>query len=315
MRWSARTTFGLAVLVLAGGTGCQSAGLRFLSLIGLHKDPLVVALVADTPGKGTTAALEVLNPFGPYSRWQSALGEELGRPVGLDLCLPLQLPSALDSGLCHVAVVSPAQYARMTGAERFSVVGVPADEQGRGVRPALLVVKTDSPVQAVADLRGKTVAFGPAGDARTHEAGLALLAEHGLKKADLSLELLPLPGSLKHMPSMRGVAQSVINGSSEAGFLDEAAWEELPATAEGDEPARDKLRIVARTAAVPDSLIIASPKLDPQTFDKVRAFLLEADEKYADALRPLHVSCYRAADQELVRDCFRLARAEGGQTP
>lgn len=227
----------------------------------------------------------------------------------MDLCLPLQLPFGLTSGMFHLAVVSPLDYARLPERERFPVVAMAADEAGRTARPALMIVPTGSAIQSVEDLRGKTVAFGPSGDPRTHHAALELLVQHGLKKADLSLELLPLPGSLKHMPTMRAVAQTVINLSSDAGFIDQAAWEALPEHADNaEDPAQDRLRVIAQTIALPDRLVLASPKLDEGLRQRVREILLAADREHPEALRPLHVLELSAADRGVVGGVQTLGR-------
>ena len=303
-----RTVLLLTSLLLVSATGCQSTGLRFLSLIGLQKDPLIVALVADNRPRSSGKPLAALNPFAPYSKLQAALGKELGRPVGLDLCLPLQLEPSLSSGLCHLAIVSPIQYARLSNRERFTVLAVPIVHKGCATRSAVLVVKANSPLTSVEDLRGKTVAFGPAQDSWTHHAALVLLAQHGLQKTDLALELLPLPGSLKHMPNAAAVAQTVINNSSDAGFIDERDWEELPPSAAGNEPAHDKLRVVARTIELPERLVLASPKLARETAAQVRSFLLKADQDHPQTLHPLQVSAYQAPREELLTSCQRLIK-------
>ena len=301
----------LCVLTLLGATGCQSAGLRFLSLIGLEKEPVVVALVAEKRPAASAAPLEALNPFAPYDALRAELSKELGRPVALDLCFPLQLAPSLSTGMFHLAVVSPGQYAGLAKREQFPVIAVPSNAEGRVTRPALLVVPSGSPVESVEALRGMTVAFGPARDARTHYAAVNLLARHGLKTSDLSLEVLPILGSLKHMPNMRAVAQTVINGSSGAGFIDAAAWAEFPEHDERrGEPARDKLRVIARTAELPDRLILASSKLDQAALEGTREFLLAAGEKHPESLRPLRVAHYAAPTDEILAACAGLLKAE-----
>jgi ABC-type phosphate/phosphonate transport system substrate-binding protein len=183
------------------------------------------------------------------------------------------------------------------------------DDAGRAARSAVLAVAADGNIEKVEDLRGKTVAFGPRDDARTHHAGLALLREHGLEKSDLSLSLLPIPGSLKHLANMRDIAQSVINGSSDAGFIDEAAFETLMQGAEvEEEPARDKLRVIARTMPVPEKLVIRSPKVDQATVDKVTDFLLTAGEKHPEALHALLFSAYRKPTEGMLVSYEQLAK-------
>ena len=181
------------------------------------------------------------------------------------------------------------------------------DEQGRTARSAVLVVPVQSEVHAPADLRGQVVAFGPAGDSRTVYAGLLLLRDAGLRKTDLALEVLPVPGGLKHFPDMRSLAQAVINGSAAAGFMDEVAWDAFPKHADqAGEPARDKLRVLAPTVALPGRLLIASPKLDAATVEQVRAFLLSVGRDHPELVKPLAISGYAAPSEELLAACRSL---------
>jgi len=200
----------LAVSALGSQAGCRSGApaSRLLHFLGLSKKPVVIALLVE-PG--------VLNPFAPHEKLRKAMSETISRPVRLDLCLPIQLEPNLTLGFYDFAFVTPGCYAAMKDRERFRIVAASADRAGRLARSALLVVSAGSEITRADELRGKMVAFGPSGDARTHQAGLILLREHGLKKTDLSLSLLPVPGSLKHFATMRDIAQSVSNGSSDAG--------------------------------------------------------------------------------------------------
>jgi hypothetical protein len=293
----------LAVGVLVWQSGCQSGapGASLLSLFGLSKKPVVVALVVE-PG--------VLDPFSPHENLRKAMSVAIERPVRLDLCLPVQLEPNLTLGFYDFAVVTPACYVGMKNRERFEAFAVSVDEAGRVARRAVLVVAADSELAHVADLRGKTVAFGPRGDARTHHAGLALLREHGLKKTELSLSLFPIPGSLKHLPKMRDIAQSVINGSCDAGFIDEVAFNGFPETSgvEG-EPARDKLRVIAHTMSLPNKLVVRSPKVDAETARKVADFLLTAGTQHPEALRPLLFSGYQKPTAKLLGSCERLVES------
>ena len=196
-RSARRLTPAIAVLVLWCALGCQTAGLRFLSLIGVEGHPLSVALVTDEPA---TAAARAFDLFPSYAALQRALSERLLRPVAVDVCFPFQVAGSLRSGWYDVAAVTPAQYAMLSELPELRVLAVTVDEQGQAARSAVLVVPAQSEVRAPADLRGLVVAFGPAGDNRTVYAGLLLLQEAGLRKTDLSLELLPVPGGLPPCP-------------------------------------------------------------------------------------------------------------------
>ncbi len=300
-----RTAFAILALTtpLLGSFGCQAAGQRLLSLIGIQKEPLSVALVIDRP----TDAAQAFNPFPAYGPLQRALSEHLGQPVAVDACFPFQVESALASGWYDLAVLSPVQYASLRNPDTARVLAASVDKQGRTATAALLVVPVGSEITAVGDLRGRVVAFGPAGDLRAHHAALKLLADAGLKPTDLSLEVLPVPSSLKHMPDGRAAAQSVLNSSSAAGFVEQAAWDAFPEQADGDEPTRDKLRVLARTVGVPNRLLLASAHLDDATVERVLAFVLRVGTTHPEVMEPLASSGYAAPTAELLADCRSLA--------
>ena len=188
----------------------------------------------------------------------------------------------------------------MRDRQRFEILAVSVDRAGHPARPAVLVVAADSEIKNVAELRARKVAFGPRHDARTHHAGLALLSEHGLKKSDLSLSLLPLPGSLKHFSNARQIALVVQDGDYDAGFIDELAFEEFErGPVAEDAPDRDQLRVIASTVPVPDLLVIQSPKVDQQVVRAVTDFLLAVDQTHPEALRPLLLSAYQKPTAKL----------------
>lgn len=294
----------IPLLAFLGGlaflTGCQSGGhgAEFLSLIGLSKSPVVISMGIE-PG--------VLNPFASYEELRKAMEKSLGRPVQLRLAFPIQIEPNLELGFYHFAFITPGDYLAMAGRKKFDPIAISVDEQGREARSAVLVVRANSGIQKIDDLRGKTIAFGPSEDARTHQAGLALLSENGIQKGDLSLELLPLPGSLKHMPTMSDVAKTVINQSSDAGFIDEAAFDAFVETSSAEgEPARDKLRVIGRTVALPGKILIRSPKADQAIVDQLVQFLLAADQGCPEALKPLFISAFHAPSNEAMAACDQL---------
>lgn len=292
--------FLLATIVLAGTVACQSSGYYGLSALGLAKKPLAAGLVLDGQPAGALAALR-------YAELQSALTQDLGRPVAVEPCFVFQARHLLGSGWYAFAIVTPTHVRELTDESQARVLAIPVDSAGRVAREAVLVVPADSETQSAAELGGKVVAFGPSGDARTHHAALQFLAEAGVKKADLSLEILPLPGVLKHIADPRVRAQTVINGEAAAAFLDLAAWEALPErSGEERKVGRDRLRVIGRTAALPSRLIVTSPKLDDAVAHRLQAALLAMADAHPDALTPLGISGYQAPDEKTLATCRSL---------
>lgn len=282
---------GGAVFILLTACHRGATTSSFLSLFGLRERPLVVALVAQ-PG--------VLDPFTPHEKLRQAMSESLGRPVRLDLCLPVQLAPNLQMGFYDLAIVPPAYYVEMSNRDRCPILAATVDELGQVAHSAVLVVPAQSDAQAVIDLKGRKIGFGPTSDARTHHAGLTLLKENGIEKTDMSLSLLPVPGSLRHYPTMRDVALAIQNGSLDAGFIDELVYNEfMEQGGADDEPVRDRLRVIARTKPVPDLLVIQSPKISPAVAKQVLDFLIEAKLNHPDALRPLLLTAYERPSPDL----------------
>lgn len=299
-------TLGLVTALVTITLACRHGGIPLINLFGINK-PVVIALVTDN-------ALATLNPFLPYEPLRKAMSADFKRDVALDLCFLQQVAFGLDNGFYHFAMLTPLQYAQLARKTAYPVVAIPRDTHGRAVRPALLVVRANGDIEEIEQLRGKVIAFGPASDARTTYAGLELLARHGVEKTDLALEALPLPGSLKNVLTMRAVAQSVINNSSAAGFIDQAAWEALPERDNRrNEPARDKLRVIGQTRPVPDLLLVASPKTDEKTTHNVREFLLRIEQEHPDAARAMQIDGYVVPESDVLESCRRILIGDAKQ--
>ncbi len=300
-------TFGNLLL-----SGCQTAGnagLRVLNLIGITQKPLAVGLTPENQAAPALNVVDSLNPFPPYDPLTKALGDAIGRPVGVEPCFPLQVEFGLESGWYDLAVVTPAHFAALPRRERFPVIAVSCDERRRPARPAVLIVPADSEVRAISDLRGKSIAFGPAEDALLHYAALELLARNDLKPADLWLEIIPVPGSLKHLPDGKAISESVGKRLSAAGFVDLPTWESLPETsAAGAMFSRDQFRVVGETMALPRRVFLRAPGLDAATTDKIVRFLVDVHESKPDVLKPLKIGGYARPTPEILEACARLSR-------
>lgn len=291
--------------VLAVHLGCQ-APVVVLNLIGIADKPLTITSVAERR-YDYRGPLQVLDPFEQTRQLYEALGKAVHRAVVPDMCFEFQLAPNLALGTAQLADVSPLHYARIKDAEKFPVLAVATDPQGRVGRPALLVVSASSGISDIGALRGKTVAFGPARDARTHHAGLLLLRENGVRRGDLSLELFPVPGSLKTFPNGPDVLQSVLNNSSDAGFVDELYWESLPETADAPNAiAKSGFRVVSKTMPVVERLILRSPSLDEATTQQVTQFLMTAGDRHPAALKHMQYGGFATPSADLLEQCRRL---------
>jgi hypothetical protein len=282
-------------------SGCQdSTGFRLLRIVPSRTPPLVIGMPTDNP-------LTALNPLATCEYLCNALKEDLDRPVAVEPCFPIQTEPNLASGFHHIAMLTPLQFASFSKPRADIVIAIAADKSGRLARSALLVTAADSGIEAISDLKGKRVAFGSRGDSRLHAAALVLLRENAIGPLDLSLEMLPVPGSLRHVDEPYLIAQQVAAGKVDAGFLDEAVWEALPdRDAERDEPCRSKLRIIGRTVSLPDQLIVRSDKLDAAKVKQLQSAFLSMHRHHPEVLARLGHSSYREPVPATIEACLTL---------
>lgn len=302
-----RLSCGALGAVLAALAGCGENRIPLLKLTDIGPKPLALGIVADRGSDPLENPLELFFPFQSFEPLRAALSEELDRPVNFGLCFLLTTDEYLCDGHFDLALLSPVQYADLAQRERFPVLAIARDEHGRTASSGLLVVAGDSDVRSVADLRGKVVAFGPPRDVRTHRAALLLLADRGIRPSDLAPQLLPIPGALKTIPKPQDVLRSVLDGSSQAGWIDEGFWQALPESAgESGGPSRADLRIIDRTIPLPELLVVGSPRLEESTRRRIEGFLYTLDRKQPEALRPLRLTGFEPPADETLQACARL---------
>lgn len=293
----------LSGLVLLCALGCQSANVCPLGLCGAERRPLSVALVTDPAAEDA----QVRDLFPSYQAFQQALSKELRRPVAVDVCFPFQAQAGFCSGWYDLAVITAPQLAELEKRDQLRVLAVGVDRHGQTLHDAVLIVNAASCFRAISDLRNQNVALGPAGDTLTHHAALPLLRDAGLNTAHASQDVPPPPGSIRHLPDGRAIVQAVLSGQSAAGFVDDATWDALPRyDPRPGEPARDKFRVIGRTAALPTHLLVACPRLDQATLNRVRAFVLTVGRKHPQVVEPLTLSGYRAPTEEMLAACRGL---------
>lgn len=122
-----------------------------------------------------------------------------------------------------------------------------------------VVVRRDSPVQHIQDLRGRTV-ITPDALAVTSMLGEELLKDHGLA-----------PGKgyrLLRTASHNNAIMTVYRSQADAAFSSVEVLEKLP-----PEITRE-LRILAKTRQVPHMMVMAHRRMQPAEYDRLKAALL-----------------------------------------
>lgn len=151
---------------------------------------------------------------------------------------------------------------------------------------AVLFVRGDSPVQGLADLRGRRLALQSPASTSAY-----LLPAITLLDAGVPMEILPSPvdrprsGGVGYVfgNTEANIATWVMKGVVDAGAFSDVDLREL----QQRDPRAASLRVVGRSMSAPRAMELVRADLDPRVRERLKAVLLEAsvDPQAAPALR------------------------------
>ncbi len=165
----------------------------------------------------------VVKKFGPMvAELQRRLTENLGREVLIKLEVASTYEKGIQaaaSGEVDIARVGPASYVeikrRAPGIRIIAMESAGGGKQFNGV----ICVAEQSPIQDVAELKGRTFAFGDANSTIGRYLAQQYLAEHGVLAADLK--------HYKYLGRHDLVGHAVGSGQFDAGALKEGTFRRL----------------------------------------------------------------------------------------
>ena len=196
--------------------------------------------------------------------------------AGLDRSVTLKLSPDMESairdlssGSVDLAYLTPVAYlkAHAMGDARLLVKTV---TEGKGSFQLMIVVKEDSPIKTIADLKGRDFAFGDKA---------ALLQRAVVVNAGIELEDFK---SYKFIGHYDNIVRGVINGDFDAGILKDTMaykWD------------GKGIRILYVSPPLPPYNISISSAVDAKTYTKLKELLL-----HLNAQDPRHVEVIHALD-------------------
>jgi phosphonate transport system substrate-binding protein len=253
------------------------------------------ALVAQAPMRVTLdvyafkKATEVWKQFRPVTLELTRLvSAHMGTEVVVDLRVTKTYEECLDSfvaGKTDVARLGPSSYVLAKSRNpKVSLLAVER-EDSRGV--GLIVVRADSPIEQLADLRGKRFAFGDSQSTIGRFLSQAELVKVGICAQDLA--------ATDFLERHDVVFKSVEIGDHDAGALHEATFKEL------NQKAATKLRVLHSFDNAPKPWV-ARAGLDPKLVEALIASLLALDDPAAlKALKVPGFATTTDAEFDLVR--------------
>lgn len=205
-----------------------------------------------------------------------ATGEEFGQLLGKLVGMPVRVTVASDyaaviealrNHTADLAFVHPGGYVLASREAKATIVAKNL-WHGKSSFTSRIYVRRDAGIKTVEDLRGKTIAFVDPASSSGYIYPMVLLIKRGLvTNRDPKSFFKEVVFSGAHDASMR----ALLNGHVDAiASFDLAREQYLKDAAE-----RERLIFVAETEPIPEAGIAARDGLDPATFAKVRAALLQ----------------------------------------
>ena len=221
-----------------------------LSLTGLTnaQKPLILGI---HPFLSSTELYRRFTPLAEH------LSRELGRPVQINIADSYESHViAIGRGRVDIAFMGPASFVKLTS--NFGSVPLLAAFETRGGRTfrGVIVVRKDSPIKTLSQLRGKKFAFGDVNSTMSH-----LVPRYMLLKAGVDVKLL---GKYDFLTNHDNIAMSVLSGNFDAGALKEDIYNDY---------AEQGLRALAISEPVPDHIFVARAGLSADTVRKVTRVL------------------------------------------
>lgn len=164
---------------------------------------------------------------------------------------------AIGTNGVDIAFMGPAQYVKLVDEYGPRPLLARLEVNGKPELFGAIVVRKDSPIHTLADLKGRRFAFGDPDSTMSHIVPEAMLAEAGIPLSALS--------DHKFLGAHKNVALGVLAGDFDAGAV---KMEIL------DEYADQGLRLLVKTSAVSEHVLVARSNLPADQVEKLRRALL-----------------------------------------
>ena len=255
----------------------------------VYPRPAMTSLTRRTFAHGLTTALVLTAvPVGAADRLHLVLtpsqkptdllatGEEFGQVLGKLVGMPVRVTVASDyaaviealrNHTADLAFVHPGGYVLASREAKATIVAKNL-WHGKSSFTSRIYVRRDAGIKTVEELRGKTIAFVDPASSSGYIYPMVLLIKRGLvTNRDPKSFFKEVVFSGAHDASMR----ALLNGHVDAiASFDMAREQYLKDISE-----RERLIFVAETEPIPEAGIAARDGLDPATFARVRAALLQ----------------------------------------
>ncbi|MBI5461378.1 MAG: phosphate/phosphite/phosphonate ABC transporter substrate-binding protein [Gammaproteobacteria bacterium] len=186
------------------------------------------------------------------------LGKTLGRTIDIRIGRDYEEHiRAVGANTVDIAFMGPAQYVTLVNEYGPRPLLARLEVNGKPELFGAIVVRKDSSIRTLADLKGHRFAFGDPDSTMSHIVPQGMMAEAGVPLSALS--------EYKFLGAHKNVALGVLSGDFDAGAV---KMEIL------DEYADRGLRMLIKTPAVSEHLLLVRPDMPADQVEKLRQALL-----------------------------------------
>jgi phosphonate transport system substrate-binding protein len=246
----------------------------------------------------TTAADKMLRESAPLKAF---LEQATGAQV--ELTIPLNYAAVVEAfGADKVDIAYFGGFTYVQASRRFGAQPLVQRDRDQAFH-SLFITQVDAPINALADLAGKSFAFGDVNSTSGH-----LMPEYFLRKAGVDPDVI---ARAIYTGGHDATALAVVNKKVDAGALDEAVYARL--TKDGKLDAA-KLKVFYTSPPFFDYVWAARKALDPALADGFRKAMLAldaGDPQHRPVLDLLQATRYVAADDASYDKLREAATAAG----
>ena len=271
-----------AILLLCLALACSKSG----------PSTLRVSMIPTTdPGKATRE----MQPLADYLTKKTSVPVQITVPTNYAAVVEALVNDQVDIG--HLGGFTYVQASRRAGVKPLA-----QRERDREFH-SFFVTQRGSPIQSLADLKGRSFAFGDVNSTSGH-----LMPEYFMRENKVDPDVI---AKAIYTGGHDATLLAVANAKVDAGALDEAVFQRLTTQGKVDP---SKVRVFCTTPPFFDYVWVARKGLDPKTADAVRDAFLSLDSKdpqQKQILETLAASKYVAAN-DADYDKLRQAAVQAG---
>jgi phosphonate transport system substrate-binding protein len=277
-RFRLSTALLLSLGLLAGASSAQAQEIRLGVL----------------PRLSATELTAMFTPLADY------LSRETGRKVRLVIAKDFDtFEQQVKSGQLELAFSNPLVYVQLKREAELVPLGLGAEKKGGTRFRGSIIVRKDSGLNDVADLKRKRLIFVDEDSLGGYIAQALLLKKRGI---EVKRDVVLLPFAKKH----DNVTMAVFNRAADAGGIREDDLEKM-----GSKVDLSQLKVLAYSDYFPNWPFFATAKLDAGARDAVKAALLKlkAGEPALEAARLTAVAPVADKDYDGLREAARAVGA------